>query len=111
MAGRVIEDPRAMFNAAALGVTSTIIDPGDVGFGDRAGTHCAGFQRDMEIGAIEARLTLGLASGTQRQNLGMRRRVVVFTYPVSSGGNHHTLTHENRADRGFPSGHRGSGLL
>src|SRR5690606_19461188 len=49
MAGGLREHPRAVLDAAALGVVGAEIEPPHPGQGDRRGAHGAGLQGDVEV--------------------------------------------------------------
>src|SRR5262245_26090995 len=50
VAGRLLENARAMIHAAALGIVGAVIDPSEPREGDRLGAHGTRFQRDVEVG-------------------------------------------------------------
>src|SRR4051812_3369091 len=57
VAGRLVEDARAVLDAAALGIGGAIVKAPDPGEGDRLGAHRAGLQRDVEIAVDQPRRT------------------------------------------------------
>src|SRR3546814_6836201 len=50
---RLRKDTRPVDDRAALWIVGAIIEPRDSGVGDRAGAHRAGFERPIEVAAVE----------------------------------------------------------
>ena len=100
MAGRILEEAHAMFDCASLVIEGRKIEPADARKGKCPGTHRAGFERDVEVMARQAR-ALRLAAGfAERQHLGMRARIMVGKRAVASPPDDQTLRrHHHRTDR------------
>ncbi len=100
MAGRLVEDARAVLHPAALGVVGAEIEAADAGQGNRRGAHRAGLQRDVEVAAVELLLPERGGCGAQHQHLGVLRRVVLDLDAVAGFGDDHAVgPNEHRADR------------
>ena len=100
MAGRLVENSRAVLDAAAFRVVSPEIKPADAREADRRGAHRARFKCHVQVATGEA---LGPEPGgafAQYQHLGMRGRVAVAFDPVPGSGNEGAgRVEQHRADR------------
>ena len=86
MAGRLLEEARAVFDRAHLLIRRAEIEPADAGEGNGGGAHGARLERDIEIAIGEplaAELASGLADG---QQFGMGGRVAVGERAVAGCG-------------------------
>ena len=86
VAGRLGEDAGAVVDAARLGIGGAIINPGDPRERDRAGAHRARLESDVEVVADEAVRPECGAGRADRDDLGMRGRVVKLARAVAGGG-------------------------
>src|SRR6266851_3103167 len=86
VAGRLVEDPRAVLDPAAFRIVGGKIEPADPRQADRRGAHRAGLQRHVEIAAGEPLCAEPRGTFAQHQHLGMRGRVVVALDPVAGSG-------------------------
>ena len=71
MAGRLVEEARAVDDRAALGVGRAEHQPADPGVADRPGAHGAGLQGDHQGEAGQAVVAQRRAGGAQGQDLGV----------------------------------------
>src|SRR5579864_8002081 len=72
VAGRLLEEARAVLDGAALGIVGAEIEAADARERDRGGAHGAGLERDVEIALLEARPAALRRRVAQHQHLGMR---------------------------------------
>ena len=97
----VREHAGTVFDRAALGIGRGVIEPGDAGMGDRARTHCARLKCDPQLAAVEAFVAQNVRGGANRQDLGVRGRIVSPSRGVVRGGDHRAVPDHHRADRHF----------
>src|SRR3954447_19933885 len=99
MAGRCGEEPHAGLDRAALGIGRAVIEPPDPCKGDRARTHGARLQRDVEV-AVDQPLAADLLGRlAQRNDFGMGRWVLVGQRPIGGGGNDLVIVDHHASDR------------
>jgi len=103
VAGGLVEEPRTVLDATALGVVGTEDEPADAGERDRRRAHRTGFEGDVEIATREPGRTDAVRRGADGQHLGVRCRIARLLDPVAGGGEH-------RARRGIDD-HRADGHL
>ena len=101
VAGRLRKKPHAGIHRAALGVGGAVIEPPDPGERNRARTHGAGLQRDIEVAVDQPFGPDRLGRLPYRQDLGMRGRVAVGQRPVAGRGNHLVIPDDDAPDRNF----------
>src|SRR6267154_5208604 len=100
MAGRLLEDARAVLDSAALRIVGGEIKPPDTSERYRRGTHRAGLQRDIEIAPGEPFHAEPGGAGAQGQHLGMGGRVMILLDLVAESRDDRTaLIDQHRADR------------
>src|SRR5437762_1550741 len=85
MAGRLLEDPRAVLDPATFRVVGSKIQPPDMGERNRRGAHRTGLQCHMEIATGQPLHAESRSTGAQHQHLGMRRRIVVLLDLIAKG--------------------------
>ena len=90
----------AIFDRAALGVGSAIIEAANPSERQRGRAHGAGLERDIDIATVE---TLGaeepLSGSADRDHFGMRGGVAVGNRAIAGPRNHLLAPHQNTADR------------
>ncbi len=69
----------------------------------RAGTHRAGFERDVEFAIGEAIVVERSRGSTQRDNLCVRGGIHIAQHTILTAGQNTTFIDENGADRHFAS--------
>src|SRR5580698_9694583 len=105
--GWLIEDTRSVLHAAALWIVGAKIEPADARQRDRRGAHRAGFERDIEVAAVELLLTEPRRRLAQHQHLGVRGRIALALDPIAGGGDHHVVRPDHHgADRNFTAPRR-----
>ena len=96
-----VEDRAA---CACLGVERAIDQPRDTGMEDSPGAHRAGLQRDVQRAAGDQPVIFDIAGRVaERNDLRMRRGVVVADNAVLPSGNDLAFINEDRSDRDFLS--------
>ena len=90
--------PRTVIDRAAFGIGRGIIEPGDAGVGNRAGTHRAWLQRDPQLAAIEAFVTQRLSRRANREDFGMCGWIAQLARGVMRGGDYRAVLDHHRAD-------------
>ena len=73
----MVEHPRAMDDAAALGIVRAPDHPADPRMADRAGAHGAGLERHVERQAGQPIVAQGFGRAAQGDDLGMGRGIVL----------------------------------
>lgn len=101
MAGRLVEDPGAMFDAAALRIAGGIVEAPDTRERYRAGAHRAGFESDVEIAPGQPLILQHATGGPDCENFGMSRRIVQRAGAVAGNGENAAVTHDDGPDRNF----------
>ena len=91
-----------MLDRPTLGIAGAIIEPGNPGMGDRAGAHRARLQRYPEIALGQAIITNRFGSGTNRQHLGVRGRIVESARRIGGNRENPAVEDDGRADRHVP---------
>ena len=94
-----------------LRVGGTIHHPPQPGMQQRTTAHRAGFQRDEEFAVVETVVAQVLCRGTQRHDLGVRRRIVGTDGRIAAHPHHLALVQHHSAHGNFARGARGRGLL
>jgi len=102
---RRFENPRPMLHRAALRIRRSIIHPRNPRMHHRPRTHRTRLQRNPQITPIQPVLPQRLSSRANRQNLGMRRRVMTIPRPIMRRRNHHPIPDHHRPDRHGPHSH------
>ena len=99
MAGRLREKARPVLDGAAFRIARGEIEPPHPGKRDRRRAHGAGLQRHVQI-AIGQPLRAKRAAGfADRQNFGVRCRIVGLQHPVAGAGDDRAVPRYDRADR------------
>ena len=112
MAGAAREDPRAVLDAAALGILGTEIDPPQPGEARRCGAHRARLQRDVEIAAHQPWRARLAARRPDHQNLGMGGRICALLDPVAVSRQQGAVRgHDDGTHRHLARAGRGLGFL
>ena len=88
VAGRRIEYPRAMLYPAALRIVRTEHQPPDAEETRRLCAHRAGLQRDEQVAAGQPWIAQRHGGGTQGQQFGMGRGIVVRFHSVAGARQH-----------------------
>jgi len=99
--GRLLENARAVFDAAAFGVISAEIEPPDAGEADGGGAHGARFECDVEVAIGQARRLQYVASRTNNQQFGMGGGVRSLDDAVAGLGDDFAVVHDESADGDF----------
>ena len=97
VAGRLAEDARSVFDAAAFRVAGPVIEPPDAGERDRGRAHRTGFQSYVKVAIDQTLAFQNRAGGADRQNFGMGRRVVKLTRTVAR--KHQNVARSGHDDR------------
>src|SRR5271169_62459 len=111
MAGRRGKELHAIVHRAALGVGGAVIQPADAGKRHGAGAHGAGFERDIEVAAVEAFSAERGGSLPDRDQFGMRGRIAVGKRAVPGPRDDFAGAHDHTADRHFATLAGGAGFL
>ena len=90
--------------SAGFRITGTEHHPRQTRMHHRAGTHHAGFERDVERATGQAVVRLGGAGRAQRLDLGMGTRIVVTNRPVMSLADDAAVLHHHRPYRYLAQG-------
>ena len=110
MAGRLVEDARAVLDTAALGIGRAPIEAPDAREGNRLGAHRTGFQRDIEIAAGQPRRAKLGRGGADHQHLGMGGGIAKLLGAIARLDQHLARrAHDHRADRHFATRAGGAG--
>src|SRR3546814_2894961 len=83
----------------ALRIVGAVIEARDAGVGDRARAHRAGLQRHIEVAAVEALVAELRGGGANRDDFGVRGRIVRFARAVVAFGDELPALDHDRADR------------
>ncbi len=110
MAGRAGKKPHARVDGAALGIRSAVVKPADAGERHRAGAHRAWLERHIKIAAIEPLIAERPGRGADREQFGMRGRIMVTDGAVARLGDDLAISHHDAADRNLAGGLRGTRL-
>ena len=99
MAGRLREKARPVLDGAAFRIACGEIKPPHAGKRDRRRAHGAGLQSHVQI-AIGQPLRAKRAAGfANRQNFGVRRRIMGLQRPVAGAGDDRAVLRDDRPDR------------
>ena len=90
-----------MGDGAALRVICAVIKAGDPGMGDGPGAHRAWFQCDPQVTTGQPIVAQRQCSGANRNNLGMRSRVMSAAWGIGPLSNHLAVSHNHSADGDF----------
>jgi 23S rRNA pseudouridine2605 synthase len=90
-----------MRDRPALRIVGAIIEARDSGMGDGARAHRAGFQRDIEVTAVEPFVAELRRGRPNRYNLRMRGGIVRFARAVMAFGHDRPVLDDDRTDRHF----------
>jgi 23S rRNA pseudouridine2605 synthase len=101
MAGRLLEEPRAMDHRAALGIAGPEDQTADSGVTDRAGAHGAGLEGNQQRKACQAIVADTPGRSAQGQDLGVRGRIVQGNRRVAGASDDRTRRRvdDDRPDR------------
>src|SRR3546814_2618490 len=77
------------------------IEARDSRVGDRAGAHRAGFERDIEVAAVEPFIAKLGRRHANRDDFGVRGRVVRFARAIVTFGDNRAILDDHRADGHF----------
>jgi len=112
MAGRLLEEPDAMFDGPGLFIGRAEIKPGNARKGNRPGAHGAWLERDIQITAYQAFAAQRFGRGPENENLGVSRRIAAFDYPIAVMSKRSAVGgYDDRADRNLTANKCGSGLI
>ena len=67
--------------------------------GNGAGTHGAGFERDVQVAAVKPAGAALRQRPPDRQHLGVRSRIAEFAHAIALGGEHLPVLDDHRAYR------------
>jgi hypothetical protein len=112
---RVIEQAERGANGSRLRIIRTVNQAADAGVNQSAGAHRARFNCSKQLAAAQAMVAEHQTGGTQRDQLGMRRRVVIGKILIPAAAYQLTVEYHDRPNRHFAylksALRRGKGLL
>lgn len=83
VAGRLVEDPRAVLDAPALRIIRPEVEPPDPRKGDRLGAHGTRFEGDIEIAVGQPRFAARVGGRPDRKYFRVRGGIRILFDPVS----------------------------
>ena len=91
---RVGEDLETGTDGAAFGVVCTVDESRDAGLDDRAGTHAAGFKRDVESSAGHSIVAEEASRFANHDDFGVRGGVAVANRTIAGAGENFAVMDE-----------------
>ncbi len=107
---RIREDLETSTNRAALGVVGAVDQARDASLNDRAGTHAARLDGDVEGGTCEAVIAETARGFAKNDDFGVGRGVIVADGAVAGACQDFAVMDEDGADGDFTAGGRGAGF-
>src|SRR6185437_3462735 len=104
MRAGAVEKPYAMVDGAGFWVPCPVGEPADAHMGHRARAHGAGFERDIEIAAVEPPGAARFQRSPDRQHFGVGGWIVELTHAVAGRGKHDAVLDNRGAHWRFACG-------